>query len=56
MKQPYRYPNTRWNYVKLFGGTILIIAGLSYCTTSNDDARRACEVKNSKDTCNHYLR
>lgn len=56
MKEPYRYPNTRWNYVKLFGGALLLVAVLAYLATSADKARRACEVKNSKETCRHYIR
>ena len=56
MTEPYRYPNTRWNYIKLFGGAFALIAILAYLATSEDKARRACELKHSKEVCAYYVR
>jgi hypothetical protein len=57
MKQLPLYPNTRWNYIKLFGGAILLIAMLAYLATSNGAARRACKDAGnaSNDTCDSYI-
>lgn len=56
MKQPYRYPNTRWNYIKLFGGTILLIMLLAWLGNSRERAIIKCELKHNKQTCIEYTR
>lgn len=55
MKEPQRYPNTRWNYIKLFGGTILLVAFLAWLGNSERRAREKCELKHSKEICAHYV-